>query len=850
MRNFICLLVMSLFVLSGANAQKRYKGRVVDEAGHSIQDVNVVIYQENSLIVNSVFTDEDGCFDIVCLKDVKPAFIGFVMMGYETRQMRVDEFIDNQTFTLKSKVFALKEVNVRPDKITQNNDTLVYHVLSFKQSQDRSIADVIAKMPGLEVQPDGRISFEGSPIIKFYIEGMDLMGGKYAQASENLNADMISSVQVIQNHQPIKSLRGVQFSDRAALNIVLKENVKNAWAGTLDAGAGRVIQGGGESLYTGKLMGMVFGRKQQNLSLYKGDNTGKDIAKETVDLTERIRDRQEEEGLLKALVLPAPDIDNQRLTFNDSHLIATNHLLKTKRDNDVRIQLDFLRDKKDAFSSQISEYLDMDGVVLTEENDVSSENRRLKGDVTYKVNKKDIYLNNRIHGNFDFNTGFGNTVLESGSTKQNVRIKKSHVTEDFEMINRLNNGNSIRFSSQNTYSYLPGRLLTIADVTEKLNISAFQSHNYTSFSHRVGGLTLNHSVGLKLKMQQMDVDYQELKEKEKYAQQNFYASSSLNIERKTIKLRAIVKAEVTHRSYREKEAVRMTLQPYLNLQYEPNGTTTTSVNYSYNERTDDLMDIFRTPIFTSYRTLNSHTGNLNDKGTHTASIFWKYKQPVKGDFLNMMFSWTRRVNEILYRSSYESSLYHRMPTELSYDADTYVLGGSAAHSFYWGKTMLSLNVQQMWSSYYLLQKETKTPWQMRNTEATFKMSMQPFNVFSCELSNRVHVNKQINKSNKVLSAGTLVSFRHSVSLNFFPLKKLELGMKSDLYHTSDDSMSESLFMDAHVSYQFRHCEFRLNCDNVFGTHLYERRIRTSSTNVYSAYQLRPREIMLCCSLDF
>lgn len=44
MRNFICLLVMSFIVLSGANAQNRYKGRVVDEAGRSIQDVNVVIY--------------------------------------------------------------------------------------------------------------------------------------------------------------------------------------------------------------------------------------------------------------------------------------------------------------------------------------------------------------------------------------------------------------------------------------------------------------------------------------------------------------------------------------------------------------------------------------------------------------------------------------------------------------------------------------------------------------------------------------------------------------------------------------------------------------------------------------
>lgn len=84
--------------------------------------------------------------------------------------------------------------------------TLSMQICANAQTTYRgSIVDVISKMPGLEVKQDGRISFEGRPFNKFYIEGMDLMGSKYAQASENMSADMISSVQVIQHHQPIKS---------------------------------------------------------------------------------------------------------------------------------------------------------------------------------------------------------------------------------------------------------------------------------------------------------------------------------------------------------------------------------------------------------------------------------------------------------------------------------------------------------------------------------------------------------------------------------------------------------------------------------------------------------------------
>lgn len=75
----------------------------------------------------------------------------------------------------------------------------------------------------------------------------------------------------------------MQFSDQAALNIVLKDNVKNAWTGILDVGMGSAIQQGTDYLYSGRLMGMVFGRKRQNLSMYKCDNTGKDISKKLTD---------------------------------------------------------------------------------------------------------------------------------------------------------------------------------------------------------------------------------------------------------------------------------------------------------------------------------------------------------------------------------------------------------------------------------------------------------------------------------------------------------------------------------------------------------------------------------------
>lgn len=59
----------------------------------------------------------------------------------------------------------------------------------------------------------GTITYQGKQINKFYIEGLDLLGSKYSQASENISADKVKSVQVYERHQPVKLLRDVTFSD-------------------------------------------------------------------------------------------------------------------------------------------------------------------------------------------------------------------------------------------------------------------------------------------------------------------------------------------------------------------------------------------------------------------------------------------------------------------------------------------------------------------------------------------------------------------------------------------------------------------------------------------------------------
>ena len=93
-------------------------------------------------------------------------------------------------------------------------------------------------MPGIDVAENGAISYNGQQINKFYIEGKDLLGGRYGLATNTVHQEDVATVEVMENHQPIRVLEDVSFSQSPAINLRLKSRARSAWAGTVKAAGG------------------------------------------------------------------------------------------------------------------------------------------------------------------------------------------------------------------------------------------------------------------------------------------------------------------------------------------------------------------------------------------------------------------------------------------------------------------------------------------------------------------------------------------------------------------------------------------------------------------------------------
>ena len=220
---YIILILAILFGWNTAEAQT-FTGTLVDKDGKAVSKASVVLKGEKNNVITFTRSNDNGKFSISIPEGKTATNMEINHTTYDKKIIPLKEYKNGQQTTLEEKTVALKEVKVTPKWMRKEGDTLTYTVAGFKQKQDRSIEDVIRRLPGIEVNASGQISYQGKNINKFYVENMDLMGHKYAQVSRNLQADKVASVQVYENHQPVKMQRGVSFSEQAALNLVLKED--------------------------------------------------------------------------------------------------------------------------------------------------------------------------------------------------------------------------------------------------------------------------------------------------------------------------------------------------------------------------------------------------------------------------------------------------------------------------------------------------------------------------------------------------------------------------------------------------------------------------------------------------
>ena len=874
------ILLSALFLFSTlAGAQTLIQGTVKDaQQNKGVQSVNITIHEkDNPAILGFTATDKDGKYRIE-YKGLKDSLMvtasGFNIQKRSKMVARRSQTVD---FNVNYESIALKEVKITPPKIKQKGDTVSYLVSSFTDKNDRTIEDVLKKMPGIAVKESGQILYQNIPINKFYIEGLDLLQGRYGVATKNIEAKDVQNVEVLENHQPIKALRLKVLSEQAAINLKLKESAKGVLTSNALLGAGL-----SPALWSGELIAMYFAKGKQNITTYKGNNTGNDVSAEQSMLYKIDAFQQSDDGLLSLQEPSSPSISQKRYLFNRANAISFNNLSKTSSDYQINTNIQYLNDRIDKSSFDRTEYyLLRDYFRVEEKLNSRSYINNANANIQLTANKDKFYLNNTLRFEGGWNNDRGMAVNNMDSVSQQLDKPNYGINNSFELIKNYAK-TALRITSYNSYSTLP-QTLTVEPVLydslfdtsgdfhamrQTATLSRFASNTRISSGYKKGNLNQDYALSFRADLHHLDSELTLQQPDTRNPAPMVITPDSLQNNLQWNKLEWIFQPQYTYiykewrlsvqlpfnytcltindRSAQRKEnSRRLFFNPSLQIQCRLSAYWDIYSNASLSNAFGGIENEYTGYLMQTYRTLMRNEGELYKTQTQKYGLNFFYRNPIHSLFGNVGITYIRTKANLLYGNDFigilqvqKSLPYPNSVDRLSFDfsinqtidalASTVRLGGS--YSLAMRSQLMQGKIFDINQQGYSIAPEITT-------------RVRRWAGFSY-LFNYTESRSKINKGSGALKAIRTPS--QKIQVNLFPVKNLTINLGYDyFYNSAIVSGSRTMsFGDIGVKYRWNTLEFLLDYTNIFNSKQYITASYNEISSYYYAYDLRPAEVLL------
>jgi len=232
------LLALSMFGLKAQNIV--IKGTVKDSLQNPLTYANVIAKPENSIInLSFAITDEQGRFILELTKNetytIEASFLGYTKQGFKINSIKsaIKNFILKQASQQLNEVVIIQQLPVEVKE-----DTITYRTKAFITGNERKLKAVLNKLPGVEVDKNGLVTVQGKQVTHMLVEGKKFFGGNSKLAVENIPADAVGEVEVIDNYNEVAMLKGLTETEDMAMNIKLKKDKKKFAFGDVEVGKG------------------------------------------------------------------------------------------------------------------------------------------------------------------------------------------------------------------------------------------------------------------------------------------------------------------------------------------------------------------------------------------------------------------------------------------------------------------------------------------------------------------------------------------------------------------------------------------------------------------------------------
>ena len=721
MREIGFIVWIWLLSIAPSFAQKQIKGKVKDMNGNPIAAANVSLKSNDSKILTFTKTDEKGFFLLSYGDESKIFNVEVSIIGYEKKSVLINDLNKNLDIIIKESKINLKTVVVKNQpSLTLKGDTLNYKTSDFADKQDRTIGDVLKKMPGITVEEDGKVSYNGRGISNLYIDGDNVLNDKYNVGTKSITHGVVDKVQVIEKDQPIKMLRKNNTSEDVALNLVIKDEAKLKIMGDIKPGLGTPKR------YDGEANAMMFKKDFKFINNIKGNNIGVDPA---IDLTShnlssylKRLENNKPSNFLSAGAAGVPTLPQSRTLFNNAALMNLNNLYKFNPDLQLRANISYVYDKREQIYNKLSEtYLQNQTITFNESQVNHIRPQKLQAEFNLNENTENHYLNNSLIANYSPTLTNSAVVINGIAAQQSLYQQQFDLSNELSYRKKLKSDNILNFYSYFNKSTQPETLNikpglneeilnsgnSFAALDQYIELPTLFTNNFISFAIVKNKITQTFKTGFNYQKQDLNSTLYKTQNNQtvelvgnnmsndlNWNRSKIYAETALEYTGEKFKAGLFVPLSYNNIRYNDlsktlnENLQKVFLNPRVNVTYQTSVENFITANYSFTNDLGGLDDIYQGTILKNYRSLFANNAPLTERKTHSLSTGFNYKKAIQMLFINFNASYNNSTQNTISSYVLTNNTQQRIVLPLINDMQSLTLSANMSkYLFNWRSTV-------------------------------------------------------------------------------------------------------------------------------------------------------------------
>ncbi len=819
--------------------------------------VSMLQPSDSGVVAYSV-TDSQGRYSLRAAVRGGEVLVRVAGFNIKRQVVRIEARSQTLDFSVEEEHMLLREVVVKSRKLWGSRDTLNYLVSAYTREHDRTIGDVLRQLPGITVEDNGLIKYQGTPINHFYIENLDMLQGRYNLATQGIKAEDVATVQVLENHEHVRALQDQTRSDRAAINLKLKDKAKGVWTKSADLGAGGFSDG---PLWDATLQAMYFGKTRQHMLRYSGDNMGRghDAASAHYGLS------RDEGPQLTGIVRHGRAPVGHSL-FGYRHGVNLNNLVKCRDSATVNYNFNYSHNLSRGSSYSRTTYVLPDDSELLLVEDIADRTHSHSADLqlTYEKNAEHRFFNNTLVLSGRWDEGRGSVLSGGSGISQASHYRSLGVANRTRLVRRTAKGGGFEWTSSNRFSSTPQALAVGGSMAARQDadiMSVSTSNNFETLRDlRARRWTFSASAHL-------NVAYTALTSTLAHPDAPAAAHGDMGHLHADIGLGPVVRyvngafqstlrlpASLSYTSLAnasisgeetDADRVRLRLQPSFSLLWKATDNFTFNADAGYSASETPWEKLLTASMMQNYRSLSRYRAALHDSHSANARLKVLFKDLFSGVFAHVEGGWNRSWSDIAYGSTLDGQAH--AVVEAAYmpnHRNSYSLSLYGRKDIDWHTTQIELSALGSRGESEILRQSVLATYRTTGYVLRGTLAFDIVSGYRVEYSATWQRNRSASSGH-----ATVFSELDQYGRLHLRLWASRLFLNFHVSHTHNSSLASGkkdyLFIGSGLQFKMSgKVEFNLDGNNLTNIHTYTTRSLGDMEEYYTEYHLRPLSVTL------